>query len=56
MAKEMKILKRSEMDPKYCWNTADLYPDDQAWTAALEAAKTPSGGSGGLSGQAGGVC
>ena len=40
MAKEMKILKRSEMDPKYCWNTADLYPDDQAWTAALEAAKT----------------
>ena len=35
MAKEMKILKRSEMDPKYCWNTADLYPDDQAWTAAL---------------------
>ena len=39
MAKDMKILKRSEMDPKYCWNTADLYPDDQAWTAAFEAAK-----------------
>ena len=39
MAKDMKILKRSEMDPNFCWNTADLYPDDQAWTAAFEAAK-----------------
>lgn len=39
MAKDMKILKRSEMDPNFCWNTADLYSDDQAWTAAFEAAK-----------------
>ena len=39
MAKDMKILKRSEMDPNFCWNTADLYPDDQAWTDAFEAAK-----------------
>lgn len=39
MAKDMKILKRSEMDPNFCWNTTDLYPDDQAWTAAFEAAK-----------------
>ena len=39
MAKDMKILKRSEMDPRFCWNTADLYADDQAWSAALEAAK-----------------
>ena len=39
MATDMKILKRSEMDPNFCWNTTDLYPDDQAWTAAFEAAK-----------------
>ena len=39
MAKDMKILRRSEMDPAFCWNTADLYPDDQAWTAAFEAAR-----------------
>ena len=39
MATEKKILKRGEMDPQYCWNTKDLYPDDGAWTAALEAAK-----------------
>ena len=39
MAKDMKILKRSEMDPRFCWNTADLYADDQTWNAALEAAK-----------------
>lgn len=39
MATEKKILKRGEMDPQYCWNTADLYPDDGAWTAALEEAK-----------------
>ena len=39
MATDMKILKRSEMDPNFCWNTADLYPDDQAWTDAFEAAK-----------------
>ena len=39
MAKDQKILKRGEMDPQYCWNTADLYPDDGAWTEAFEAAK-----------------
>ena len=37
MAKEIKILKRSEMDPAYCWNTADLYANDEAWYAELEA-------------------
>ena len=39
MAKDAKILKRCEMDPALCWNTADLYPDDGAWAAALEAAR-----------------
>lgn len=37
MAKEIKILKRSEMDPAYCWNTADLFENDEAFTAELEA-------------------
>ena len=37
MAKEIKILKRSEMDPAYCWNTADLFATDDAWNAELEA-------------------
>lgn len=37
MAKNMKILKRSEMDPAFCWNTADLFPSDEAWAAELEA-------------------
>ena len=39
MAKDMKILKRSEMDPAVCWNTADLFPTDEAWTAELESMK-----------------
>ena len=39
MAKDMKILKRSEMDPSVCWNTADLFPTDEAWTAELESMK-----------------
>ena len=37
MAKEMKILKRSEMDPAYCWNTTDLFVNDEAWSAEFEA-------------------
>jgi len=37
MAKDMKILKRSEMDPATCWNTADLYVNDQAWEAEFAA-------------------
>ena len=37
MAKEIKILKRSEMDPAYCWNTADMFANDEAWYAELEA-------------------
>ncbi len=37
MAKEIKILKRNEMDPAYCWNTADLFVNDDAWNAELEA-------------------
>ena len=37
MAKDMKILKRNEMDPALCWNTADLFASDEAWTAELEA-------------------
>ena len=36
MAKEIKILKRNEMDPAYCWNTADLFPTDEAWNEELE--------------------
>lgn len=39
MAKEMKILKRDQMDPAFCWNTADLYPTDEAWNADLEELK-----------------
>ena len=37
MAKELKILKRNEMDPAYCWNTADLFPTDEAWNEELSA-------------------
>ncbi len=37
MPKDMKILKRSEMDPAACWNTADLYPTDEAWEAGFGA-------------------
>ena len=37
MAKEIKILKRSEMDPAYCWNTTDLFVNDDAFNAELEA-------------------
>ena len=37
MAKDMKIFKRSEMDPAVCWNTADLYASDEAWTVELDA-------------------
>ncbi len=40
MAKNMKILKRDQMDPAVCWNTADLYPTDEAWSADLEELKT----------------
>ena len=37
MAKDMKILKRSEMDSAVCWNIADLYVSDEAWNADFEA-------------------
>ena len=37
MAKEIKILKRNEMDPAYCWNTTDLFVNDEAWNTELEA-------------------
>lgn len=37
MAKDTKILKRSELDPATCWNTADLYPTDEAWEAEFGA-------------------
>ena len=37
MAKDMKILKRSEMDPAVCWNIKDLYENDEAWNADFEA-------------------
>jgi len=37
MAKENKIPKRSEQDPAFCWNTADLYTDDAAWSAEFDA-------------------
>ncbi len=40
MAKDMEIRKRSEMDPAFCWNTADLYPSDEAWTAEFEACQS----------------
>lgn len=33
MANDMKILKRSEMNPAVCWNIEDLYVNDDAWTA-----------------------
>lgn len=32
------VKKRSEMDPAYTWNTADLFPSDEAWKAALDKA------------------
>ena len=37
MAKDMKILARGEMDPAVCWNTADLFPSDEAWSEELAA-------------------
>ena len=43
MAKDMEILKRSEMAPEVCWNTADLYPTDEAWTAEFEACQSLPG-------------
>ena len=39
MASNRKIPKRSEQEAAFCWNTADLYADDGAWTAEFEAAQ-----------------
>ena len=33
------IQKRSEMDPAYQWDTAAIFPSDEAWEKALEAAR-----------------
>jgi len=43
MAKDMKILKRSEMDPAFCWNTTDLFLNDAAWNAEFEACQSLPG-------------
>lgn len=37
MAKDKKILKRSEMESAVCWNITDLYENDAAWNADFEA-------------------
>lgn len=34
-------MKRSEIDEKYLWNTADLFADDEAWEQALLALENP---------------
>ena len=39
MAKQKKIPKRSEAEKQYTWATEDLFPTDEAWEQALEAAK-----------------
>lgn len=40
MAKDMEILKRSDMDPAGCWNTADLFATDEAWQAEFDASQS----------------
>ena len=35
-----KIPTREEIPQEYTWNTADLFPSDEAWEAELEAAQT----------------
>lgn len=36
MAEAKKIPQRSEVPVEYTWNTADIYPTDQAWEAEFE--------------------
>ena len=31
MSQAKAIPERSQIAPEYTWNTADLYPTDQAW-------------------------
>ena len=31
MSQPKAIPERSQISPEYTWNTADLYPTDQAW-------------------------
>ena len=39
MADVKKIRERCEIDEQYTWNTADIYPSDEAWEAAYEEAR-----------------
>ena len=36
MAEAKKIPQRSEVPVEYTWNTADIYPTDEAWEAEFE--------------------
>lgn len=35
MAESKKIPQRGEVPVEYTWNTADLYPSDEAWEQEL---------------------
>ena len=37
-----KIPTREEIPQEYTWNTADLFPSDEAWEAELEAVRAES--------------
>jgi len=40
MSNHMEIRKRNELSPEVCWNTADLYPSDEAWEAEFAACQS----------------
>ena len=39
MAESKKIPQRGEIPVEYTWNTADLYPTDQAWEEEFDQAQ-----------------
>ena len=39
MAETKKVPQRSEIPEQYTWNTADLFPSDEAWQAAYDEAQ-----------------
>jgi len=43
MANNMEIRKRAQLRPEDCWNTADLYLNDEAWEAEFAACQSLPG-------------
>ena len=54
MAEAKKIPQRCELPLEYTWNTADIYPSDEAWEKEFEAARAQLPVLAGYAGQLGG--